>query len=127
MHADGFTGFNGVFGEGPATQQACMVPVRRKFVDVFERNGSTIAQETIERIAKLYGVEKDARCRPPDERVALRQTRARPIFYELEAWLKQQLPKIPGKTSLAEAIRHALGRMPKARSRPSRCVISRMA
>jgi uncharacterized protein (DUF1810 family) len=116
VHADGFTGFNGVFGEGLATEQACMVHVRRKFVDVFERDGSTIARETIERIARLYAVEKDARYKPPDERVALRQTRSKPIFDELETWLKHQLPKISGKTSLAEAIRYALGRMPKARA-----------
>jgi transposase len=116
VHADGFTGFNGMFGEGLATEQACMVHVRRKFVDVFERNGSTIAKETIERIARLYAIEKDARYSPPDERVALRQSKAKPIFDDLETWLKQQLPKISGKTSLAEAIRYALGRMPKARA-----------
>ena len=92
------TGFNGLFGDGLATEQACMVHVRRKFVDVFERNGSTIARETIERIAGLYAVEKEARYKSPDERVALRQTRARPIFDELEEWLKSHLPKISGKT-----------------------------
>ena len=93
-----------------------MVHVRRKFVDVFERNGSTIAKETIERISRLYAVEKDARYKPPEERVALRQTRAKPIFDDLETWLKSQLPKISGKTKLAEAIRYALSRMPKARA-----------
>ena len=116
VHADGFTGFNGLFGEGLASEQACMVHVRRKFVDVFERNGSTIARETIERIAGLYAVEKEARYKSPDERVALRQTRARPIFDELEEWLKSHLPKISGKTKLAEAIRYALSRIPKARA-----------
>ncbi|QEW29731.1 Transposase IS66 family protein (plasmid) [Roseovarius indicus] len=39
MHADGFTGFNSLFGEGLAKEQACMVHVRRKFVDGFERDG----------------------------------------------------------------------------------------
>ncbi len=116
VHADGFTGFNGLFGEGLATEQACMVHVRRKFVDVFERTGSTIAKETIERIARLYAVEKEARYRPPAERVALRQAKAKPIFDDLEDRLKSQLPKISGKTKLAEAIRYALGRMPKARA-----------
>lgn len=116
VHADGFTGFNGLFGEGLASEQACMVHVRHKFVDVFERNGSTIARETIERIAGLYAVEKEARHKSPDERAALRQTKARPIFDELEIWLKDQLPKILGKTKLAEAIRYALSRMPKARA-----------
>ncbi len=77
--------------------------------------GSTIAKETIERIARLYAVEKEARYRSPAERVALRQAKAKPIFDDLEDWLKDQLPKISGKTKLAEAIRYALGRMPKAR------------
>ena len=75
-----------------------------------ERDGSVIG-----RIARLYGVEKEARYRSPDERVALRQAQAKPLFDDLEGWLKQQLPKISGKTKLAEAIRYALGRMPKAR------------
>jgi transposase len=116
IHADGFTGFNGLFGNGLAGEQACMVHVRRKFVDVFERHGSAIARETIERIAGLYAVEKEARYRPPDERVALRQAKSKSIFDELEAWLRQQLPKIPAKTKPAEAIRYALGRMPNARA-----------
>lgn len=37
------TGFNGLFGEGLATEQPSMIHVRRKFVDIFERTGSTIA------------------------------------------------------------------------------------
>ena len=40
----------------------------------------------------------------------------KPIFDALETWLAAQLPKISGKTKLAEAIRYALGRLPKARA-----------
>jgi len=116
VHADGFTGFNGLFGHGKASEQACMVHVRRKFVEVYEREGSAIAEETIKRIAALYAVEKAARYKPVEERVALRQERAKPVFEGLEAWLQLQLPKISGKSTLAEAIRYALGRMPKARA-----------
>ncbi|WP_253913081.1 IS66 family transposase [Pseudoruegeria sp. HB172150] len=77
---------------------------------------STIAKETIERIARLYAVEKEARYRSSAERVALQQAKAKPIFDDLEDWLKIQLPKISGKTKLAEAIRYALDRMPKAQA-----------
>ena len=115
VHADGFTGFNDLFGDGKASEQACMVHVRRKFVEVFEREGSAIAEETIIRIAALYAVEKEARHKPAEVRVALRQEKAKPVFDDLEAWLQLQLPKISGKSALAEAIRYALGRMPKAR------------
>ena len=92
-----------------------MAHVRRKFVDIFTAQGSAIAEEAIKRIAELYAVEKEARGKPPEERAALRQADAKPIFDELEEWLHAQLPKISGKSPLAKAIRYALGRMPKAR------------
>lgn len=116
VHADGFAGFNGLFGEDKAGEQACMVHVRRKFVDEFERTGADIAKHTITQIAELYAVEKEAKGKTPKERVALRQEKARPIFDDLEAWLQAQLHKISGKTKLAEAIRYSLNRMPKARA-----------
>jgi len=116
VHADGYSGFNGLFGYDKADEMACMAHVRRKFVDVFASQGNAIAEEAIRRIAELYAVEKDARGQSPDVRVALRQSRSKPIFDDLEAWLHAQLPKISGKSPLAQAIRYALGRMPKARS-----------
>src|SRR3712207_1881847 len=92
-----------------------MVHIRRKFVDVFRSEGSAIAEEAIRRIAKLYAVEKDGRGRPPEERGRLRQARAKPILDDLEAWLQAQLPRISGKSELAEAIRYALARLGKLR------------
>ena len=100
-----------------ACQIACRARhVRRKFVEIYEREGSAIAEETIKRIAALYAVEKEARYKPAEERAALRQEKAKPVFEGLEAWLQLQLPKISGKSTLAEAIRYALGRMPKAKA-----------
>jgi hypothetical protein len=113
VHADGYAGFNGLFGEGKADEQACMVHVRRKFVDEVERTGSPIAQQAIKQIAQLYAVEKGARGKSPGERATLRQAKAKPVFDALELWLQAQLHKISGKTKLAEAIRYALNRMPK--------------
>ena len=59
-------------------------------------------------------LEKRARFKSPRQRVALRQEYAKPIFDDLETWLRAQLNKISGKTPLAKAI-HALTRLPKAR------------
>jgi hypothetical protein len=70
----------------------------------------------IERIADLYAVEKEARGQSLEERATLRQSKAKPIFDDLESWLQLQLPKMSGKTPLAQTIRYALGRMPKARA-----------
>ena len=115
VHADGYAGFNGLFGKDKAEEQACLAHVRRKFVDVFTAQGSSIAEEAIRRIAELYAVEKEARGRSPADRESLRQEKAQPVFDDLEEWLGAQLPKISGKSPLAKAIRYARGRLPKAR------------
>ena len=93
-----------------------MAHVRRKFVDIFKASGLEVAEEAIKRIALLYKVEKEARGKPPEERVRLRQQDAKPVFDDLETWLEAQLRRISGKSELAKAIRYALGRMPKMRT-----------
>jgi len=115
MHADGYQGFNELYRSGAIREVACMAHIRRKFVDLFQSEGSKIAEEAIQRIAQLYAVEKQARGLAPEERVCLRQERARPILDELEAWIQAQFPKISGKSELAKAIRYALTRMKKLR------------
>lgn len=115
MHADGYSGFNELYRSGGISEVACLAHIRRKFVDVFQSEGSTIAEEAIRRIAGLYAVEKQARGQPAEERVRLRQARARPILDDLDAWLQAQLTKLSGKSELAKAIRYALTRMKKLR------------
>ena len=116
MHADGYAGFEDLYRSGAIREVACMAHVRRKFVDIHRSQASPIAEEAIQRIALLYAVEKEARGSPPDRRVEIRGAKAAPAFYDLEAWLAQQLPRISGKSPLAAAIRYALTRM--ARMRP---------
>ena len=115
MHADGYSGFNELYRSGGISEVACLAHIRRKFVDVFQSEGSTIAEETIRRIAGLYAIEKQARGQPTDERVRLRQANARPILDDLDIWLQAQLSRISGKSELAKAIRYALARRQKLR------------
>jgi hypothetical protein len=74
---------------------ACMAHVRRKFADIHKAQGSAIADEAIGRIAQFHAVEKEARGSPSDRRVNIRQTRAKPIFDNLEVWLHARLPDCP--------------------------------
>src|SRR4051812_8321918 len=115
MHADGYAGFNELYRAGSVREVACLAHIRRKFVDVFQSEGSAIVEEALQRIAGLYAVEKEGRGRPPEERVRLRQARAKSILDELETWLHAQLPRISSKSELAKAIRYALARMRKLR------------
>ena len=116
MHADGYAGFEDLYRTGEIREVACLAHVRRKFIDVHKAQGSAIADAAIRRIAALYAVEKAARGLPPDKRVEIRQTEAKPAFDALEVWLNRQLHDISGKSPLAAAIRYALTRV--ARLRP---------
>jgi transposase len=110
LHADGYAGFNAIFEKGMIAEAACWAHVRRKFFDVHEASGSPIAREALDRIGALYGIEKEARGRPPDERKRMRQERSKPLLDALHAWLASTKAKLSPKTDLAAAIRYALGR-----------------
>ena len=114
-HAVGYAGFDGLFGDDKAHEMASMAHVQRKFVEVFTSQCSAIAKDAIRRIADLYALEKEARRKSPEKRVAVRQAGVRSIIDDLEARLHAQLPKISGKSPLAQTIRYAPGRMQQAR------------
>lgn len=89
-----------------------MAHVRRKFFDIHKSQGSVVAEEALRRIVELYQIEETARGRPPNVRKEIRQAKAKPIFEDLEVWLKSQLNACKsGKSTLAGAIRYALSRM----------------
>jgi transposase len=114
-HSDAYAGYNDAYRTGRIKQMACMVHVRREFYNLFVSAKLPVAGEAVARIRKLYDVEKLARFKTPEERVALRQEHAKPVFDDLETWLMQQLAQISKKTPLAKAIKYALTRLPKAR------------
>ena len=114
-HADAYAGYNDAYRTGRVKEMACMAHVRRDFFALWESTKLPVAGEAVLRIKKLYDVETQARYQTASERVALRQEYAKPIFDDLEVWLKDQQGQISGKTPLGKAIRYALARMPKAR------------
>jgi hypothetical protein len=71
--------------------------------------GSTA--ELLERIARLYSVEKDVRGQPPDTRRATRQ-QSKPQLDELKARMEAIRAKLSAKSTLAVAITYALKRWP---------------
>ncbi len=110
LQADGYAGFNRLYEKGSIVEAACWAHVRRKFHDLYEAHASPIAKEALERIAALYGIEKEIRGRPPDERQHSRNTRARPLLESLHAWFKASLSKLSRKSDVTLAIHYALGR-----------------
>jgi transposase len=110
LQADGYAGFERLYETGRITEAACWAHVRRKFYDIEQATRSPIANEAIQRIGHLYGIEAEIRGRPPDERRTHRQARAAPLLEDLRAWLQATLGKLSSKGELAVAIRYALTR-----------------
>jgi transposase len=109
LHADGYAGFNAIFEKGHIAEAACWAHVRRKFFDEHLK-GSPVATEALERIGALYGIEEEARGKPPDQRQRIRQEKAKPLLDALHAWLAAINPKLSAKSDLAKAIRYTLTR-----------------
>ncbi|MET3584360.1 hypothetical protein ABID21_000452 [Pseudorhizobium tarimense] len=61
-------------------------------------------------MAKLWQVEETVRGQSPDARVAARQETSNAVVTELFALWRRSLPRISGKSKLAEAIRYATSR-----------------
>jgi transposase len=110
LQADGYAGFAGLYAAGGVVEAACLAHVRRKFWDVHETTRSPIAREALDRIAALYRIEDTIRGRPPDQRLRTRCEHTAPLMAELRHWLDATLPRIPGRSELAKAIRYALSR-----------------
>ncbi len=116
LHADGYAGFNNLFaceavsGTPRLTEVACWAHARRKLYEVHEQTASPLAREALQRIAELFVIEQQINGRAPLERLAVRQRDAVPLLAALEAFLRQALSQISGKSTLAQAIRYALSR-----------------
>ena len=110
LQADAYAGFNQLYENGRIQQAACWAHVRRKFYDLQQAHASPVAGEALERIASLYGIEKEIRGRPPEERRAVRRERSKPLLASLRSWFEATLLQLSRKSDTTAAIRYALSR-----------------
>jgi hypothetical protein len=115
LHADGYVGFNKLYeadaeGNTSVREVACWAHVRRKIHDVHAATGAPLARDALERIGKLFDVERAVMGKPPDTRRATRQEKSLPLLEDLRAFFEISLRRLPSKGKLAEAMRYAVNR-----------------
>ena len=110
LQADAYAGFNQLYESGRIQQAACWAHVRRHFYDLEQAHSSPVAREALQRIGALYGVEAEIRGKPPDQRLAVRQTQSKPLLDSLRQWFEATLSKLSCKSETTVAIRYALSR-----------------
>ena len=86
----------------------CWAHLRRKFIDA--GSDAPIAQDALKRIAEIYGIEKEIRGRPAEERLGVRQEKSRPLVDKLHAWFTATSPRIMAGSTTSDAMKYALKR-----------------
>ena len=115
LQADGYKGYAKLYAHEPdgaprLREAACWAHLRRDFHDFWTSTKSEIAREALDRIGKLYDIERDINGQPADVRHAARQKHSLPKVEAFFTWSEQQLLRIPGKSNLAKAFRYGLNR-----------------
>ena len=116
MQADAYSGYNGLYAKGrkPGViiEAACWAHGRRKFFELAELQKAPVAIEAVRRIDELFAIEREINGKPPDARLAVRQTRSKPVVDALEIWLRDERRKLSSKAPAAKAIDYSLKRWP---------------
>jgi transposase len=113
MQADAYAGFNRLYEEGrkpgPIIEAACWSHARRKFFDL-ARLKAPIATEAVARIDALFAIERDINGLVPQQRIAIRNDRSRPLIVDLEHWLREQRARVSRNSDTGKAIDYSLKR-----------------
>ena len=114
MQADAYAGFNRLYEpgrqSGPILEAACWAHARRKLYELAAVAKAPIASEAVQRIDRLFAIERDIFGLPAKARLAARTERSAPILAELEPWLRQQQERLSRRSEVGKAIAYTTKR-----------------
>jgi hypothetical protein len=123
LHATGrltrtYSGYNGLYDparpQGPIIPALCWAHARRQFFELADiaanaRRGknataiSPIALEEVKRIDTLFDIERGINGHNAEERLRVRREQSAPLLAALEAWLREQRPRL-SRSSVSRSI-----------------------
>jgi transposase len=117
LQADALAQYEGLYAGGRVTHVCCVAHARRKFVAVSDA-GDERAAKALGLIGRLYAIERalppsddpvqrELRRQREEQRRALRQQDAEPVWDDLSRWLGEQKPGTLPKSPLGTAIGYA--------------------
>jgi transposase len=113
LHADAFSGYDGLYLPDPRTaaariiEVACNAHARRKF---YEARGSDAlrSHQALAYYRQLYELERQAKDFSDAQRLQMRQDLSVPILGQFLQWLEAQRLEVLPKSPMAEALGYAL-------------------
>ena len=112
LQADGYAGYEQV----DADLIGCMAHARRKFVEAKiaqPKNKMGRADIAIKEIAKLYGIEKQIKGLPANEKHKIRQEKSLPLLNDMKEWLDKSIRQVLPKSAIGKAIQYSLNQWGK--------------
>ena len=110
LQCDGYAGYRKLAGAPHSNGlrvAGCWAHLRRRFFDLHANGESVVATATVEQMKQLWAVEDEVRGHLPEVRLAARRATSVDIMQSLFDLWERELPRISGKSKLAEAIRYA--------------------
>jgi hypothetical protein len=130
LQADAYGGYTQLYEAdrtpGPILEAACWAHARRPFfaladIETGARRKaegkapapiSPLALEAVQRIDRLFEIERTINGKGAEERRAARQELSRPLVDDLDAWMRVERPKLSRGSDLAKAMDYMLKRWP---------------
>jgi transposase len=113
LHADAFSGYDGLYLPDPRTatarivEVACNAHARRKFYEA-RSSDALRAHQALAYYRQLYELERQAKEFSDEQRLQMRQDLAVPTLGQFHTWLEAQRPEVLPKSPMGEAIGYAL-------------------
>lgn len=119
LQCDGLASYDGFCQANEITQLGCMDHARRKFVeaqksaDPKKKKKTSLADVAVNKIAKLYTIERKIKDLSIEEKYHYRQAHSVPKLDELKTWLDKSVTKVPKNSATYKAIYYALNQWEK--------------
>lgn len=106
---DDFSGYKACFELG-ITEAGCLAYARRKFHELWANHGSPVGEQALKFFGELYEIEREVHGLTMQQRLAIRQHKARPVTDALHAWMVAHRLRATDGTALARALDYSLKR-----------------
>jgi transposase len=110
LHVDGYAGYHDI---PDVTLCGCWAHFRRKADEALKglptkqrRSRNSMSQQLLDRINQLFFIERDLKSKSPEDRLAARNLRSRPIMEELRKWLDDIAPSVLPKSLFGLAVNY---------------------
>ena len=130
LQADAYSGYNRLYEvgrtPGPILEAACWAHARRPFFAAADIEASArrkaegkvaapispLALEIVQRMDRLFEIEREINGKSAEERRAVRQQLSRPLVDDLGTWMRTERPRLSRGNDLAKAMDYMLKRWP---------------